>query len=190
MGLFTDVYCTLDADSSVYTTFYSNYGFPLPHANSTLVEENCISCNYGNGNGQYQVSDMCSSLYLMSGKCESNLQGQISSPITSGCSFLSELTAKTDGYVAAKPSSRPTTVQVSNPSDFPSTDRSVDWIAFDWAFLTIAGVILVAGWAIVFICRLRHKIVLRKLDLDSNLQLSSDNIDMAVTHRCVDRKKG
>jgi len=88
----------------------------------------------------------------------------------------------------SKPSSRPTTVQ--GPSDFPSTDRSVDWIAFDWGFFTIAGVILVAGLAIVFICRLRHKIVLRKLDLDSYLQLSSDNIDMAVTHRCVDRKKG
>jgi hypothetical protein len=72
-------------------------------------------------------------------------------------------------------------------TDFPITDRSVDWIAFDWAFLTIAGVILVAGLAIVFICRLRHKIVLRKLDLDSNSQISSYNMDMA---RCVDRRRG
>jgi len=102
MGLFTDQYCTLDADSSVYSLFASNYGFELPHSSTDLVEENCVSCNYGNGNGQYQVSDMCSSLYLMSAKCETNLQGQITYPTTSGCAFLNELPTKTDGYVAPK----------------------------------------------------------------------------------------
>jgi len=103
MGLFTDQYCTYNADSSAYELFASNYGFSLPHANSDLVEENCVSCSYANGN-YFQTSAMCSYLYVASAKCEANLQGQISAPITTGCSYISEIPTKADGYVTPKPS--------------------------------------------------------------------------------------
>jgi hypothetical protein len=68
-------------------------------------------------------------------------------------------------------------------TDFP-VDRNVDRIAFLWGFLTMSGVILLAGIVIVSVLRVRRKIIFGKLDLETKL-VSRHNADITTVNRSV-----
>ena len=64
LGLFTDDTCTSFARSQ-----YAIQG--LPYTQNSMVSTNCVGC--GSYNGDYQVSDFCTSIYQIAGKCESKM---------------------------------------------------------------------------------------------------------------------
>ena len=82
MGVFTDNTCSNLAD--VYggqELFMSIAGKELPHAQTTLVGNECMSCMEGADVNYYDhydsdtVKEGCETLYLQAGKCEDSLDG-------------------------------------------------------------------------------------------------------------------
>ena len=97
LGLFTDDTSTEFADSyNGRETFQTDAGYNLPYGQTNVVEYDCISYNdadNGNGNGQTGVIKMCQTLYLESGKCESQISSTyVLSPNENACSYMSGVT--------------------------------------------------------------------------------------------------
>jgi hypothetical protein len=82
LGVFVDAGCSMFAPSGVYETLY---GVPLPYSTTSIIRNDCVSCDTGN----YAASDMCKNSYSMAlGRCETNLQNGNAYPDTSGCNYI------------------------------------------------------------------------------------------------------
>ena len=80
LGMFTDDACTNFADNNQgRTTFYQLEGMSLPYSDSSIVDSSCYSCKEQNGDGgnnnyyNAEPKQLCTDLYDIAGKCESNL---------------------------------------------------------------------------------------------------------------------
>lgn len=81
LGVFRDDTCTVVAEEGSDVFKMVNNGVSLPYSQSSIVSLSCMSCGaYG------QVDEMCSSLYEVSGKCESHMTAYY--PNESACSYL------------------------------------------------------------------------------------------------------
>jgi hypothetical protein len=78
LGLFTDDTCTSFAESQ-----YAIQG--LPYTQNSMVSMSCTSCGYSN-NGSYGVSQFCTDIYQIAGKCESKMN--IYYPNEAACSYI------------------------------------------------------------------------------------------------------
>ena len=87
MGLFTDDTCTTYAQNGE-ATFYSYAGFELPYSGDSLVSTRCMSCSRSDqdGDGQEDVSEVCQSIYGVSGKCETKMS--VDYPNESACTYI------------------------------------------------------------------------------------------------------
>jgi hypothetical protein len=87
LGLFTDDTCTTYAQNGE-STFYSYAGFELPYSDDSLVSTRCMSCGYGDqdGDGQNDVSEVCAAIYGASGKCETKMS--VDYPNESACTYI------------------------------------------------------------------------------------------------------
>ena len=79
LGMFTDDACTNFADGNQgRTTFYQLEGKSLPYSDSSIIDSSCYSCKDQNGDGgnnyyNAEPKQLCTDLYDIAGKCESNL---------------------------------------------------------------------------------------------------------------------
>lgn len=78
LGLFTDDTCTSFAQSQ-----YPIQG--LPYTSQSMVSMSCTQCGAYN-NGAYAISNFCSSIYEIAGKCESKMN--IYYPNEAACSYI------------------------------------------------------------------------------------------------------
>lgn len=136
LGFFMDEYC------SIASTYQAGYytkmtGMEVPYTTSSLVSNNCISCqatadeqnaqqnqdyyNYdADGNQNYYVatavSNMCGTLYMQSGKCESNMDSNVLPyPEEGACVYIDSVKAlKNDGIIRSdqRASSRPASIAI------------------------------------------------------------------------------
>jgi len=103
LGLFTDDACTNFADSNGgRTTFYQNEGKSLPYSDESIVDSGCWSCSESNGNGYYEPKQVCTDVYDVAGKCESNLSSSSGNynTNTNACSYMSGIrTTSSSGII-------------------------------------------------------------------------------------------
>jgi len=100
LAVYTDEYCTQEYDDGI---FAKTYGINLPYSSSNIVAENCISCSSTNANndGYYQdaeITEICGEQYSLSVKCESRLSSSISSPDTTACNYINNISLYEVGY--------------------------------------------------------------------------------------------
>eukprot|EP00585_Thalassiosira_rotula_P012694 CAMPEP_0196130850 /NCGR_PEP_ID=MMETSP0910-20130528/1080_1 /TAXON_ID=49265 /ORGANISM="Thalassiosira rotula, Strain GSO102" /LENGTH=439 /DNA_ID=CAMNT_0041390233 /DNA_START=28 /DNA_END=1347 /DNA_ORIENTATION=+ len=98
LGVFLDDTCSVDAPKGIYEA--TNYGDSLPYAKKSMVTSGCISClepkevdqqNYYDRQDPDEVTEVCTNLYEISGKCEEGLDGYYPNRDVTGCSFISGL---------------------------------------------------------------------------------------------------
>ena len=90
LGMFTDDACTNFADNNGgRTTYYQLEGQSLPYSESSIVENSCWSCA-DQGENQYynEPKQMCTDVYDIAGKCESNLSNNYNKN-ENACGYLS-----------------------------------------------------------------------------------------------------
>jgi hypothetical protein len=85
MGVFTDDTCTTFAQNGE-SQFYSAMGYALPYSDNSLVSQMCLKCSSYNENGEYQLSELCTDTYQISGKCETKMN--VDYPNESSCSYI------------------------------------------------------------------------------------------------------
>lgn len=85
LGLFTDNTCTTRAENGD-STFEEYAGFQLPFSNDSLIPFRCLKCGYKNGNGESVTNESCTSMYQMSGKCETRMY--VDYPNESSCDYI------------------------------------------------------------------------------------------------------
>lgn len=91
LGVFIENTCSYPAPKGIYEALF--YGASLPYAKKSMVQSGCVSCwypgdNYWEQQEQPEVTEVCSTLYEMSGKCEEGLDGYYPNRDVSGCSFI------------------------------------------------------------------------------------------------------
>lgn len=85
LGVFTDNTCTTFASSG--SSVFSNYaGYQLPYSSNSLISSRCMDCMDSNDNGNYNLKQVCSQVYQMSGKCETRMS--IDYPNESSCNYI------------------------------------------------------------------------------------------------------
>mmetsp|Transcript_36952 Transcript_36952/g.62855 ORF Transcript_36952/g.62855 Transcript_36952/m.62855 type:complete len:431 (-) Transcript_36952:180-1472(-) len=98
LGVFMEETCSLAAPEGIYEAL--NYGDSLPYSKKSLVDSGCISCkepkevdyqNYYDQQDPDEVTDVCSNLYEVAGRCEKGLDGYFPYRDVSGCSFIENL---------------------------------------------------------------------------------------------------
>lgn len=72
MGFFVDAACSEPSESVSFESI-SN-GVALPYSSGGLIGTGCESCYGVNDKGEYELSEMCTNLYMYSGKCESQME--------------------------------------------------------------------------------------------------------------------
>eukprot|EP00542_Grammatophora_oceanica_P009478 CAMPEP_0194027780 /NCGR_PEP_ID=MMETSP0009_2-20130614/1849_1 /TAXON_ID=210454 /ORGANISM="Grammatophora oceanica, Strain CCMP 410" /LENGTH=338 /DNA_ID=CAMNT_0038666951 /DNA_START=28 /DNA_END=1044 /DNA_ORIENTATION=- len=109
LGVFSDQYCSIQADSSV---FEYTYGYELPYNSTHIVGDECANCrehgadedkNGDDGDDEDEVLEQCEELWEDSYKCEENLD--VDYPDTSGCSYIYDLQNE-EQVVAGAPANR------------------------------------------------------------------------------------
>ena len=85
LGIFTDDTCTTFVNNGA-GLFYSATGYALPYSQDSLVSNRCFECQGNNGDGNYYTKEVCSSVYAMSGKCETRMA--IDYPNESSCNYI------------------------------------------------------------------------------------------------------
>lgn len=136
LGFFMDETCSIA--SSQQAAYYTKMtGIEVPYTTTSLVSTNCISCqataneenaqqnqdyyNYNaNGDKNYYVatavSDMCGTLYMQSGKCESNMDSNVLPyPEEGACVYIDSVKAlKNDGIIRSdqRASSKPASIAI------------------------------------------------------------------------------
>lgn len=135
LGFFQDQYCSIpSANQASY--FQKITGVVVPFTDKSIVTTNCMSCenkaeetgeevnnyyNYdANGNTNYyvasEVNEMCGTMYMSSGKCESQFSKEdFPYPETGACTYIESVKRlKTDGIIRAdqKISSKPAAVSI------------------------------------------------------------------------------
>jgi len=136
LGLFTDDTCTSFAQSQ-----YAIQG--MAYTTQSMVSMACTSCS-GYSNGGYGVSDFCTSIYEIAGKCESKMN--IYYPNEAACSYIEGIKIiREDGVIrtAATKKSKAAAVAIG-------------------VFLTIA--VLLAG----YVYYLRTKLSRAKINLNAS----------------------
>ena len=117
LGLFTDDTCTSFAQSQTAIQ-------GLPYTSKSLVSMSCTGCSaYNNGNG---VSDFCTTIYEIAGKCESKMN--VYYPNEAACSYIEGIKIiRADGVIRTS-----------------ATKKSKAAAAAIGSFLTVA--VLLAGY--------------------------------------------
>jgi len=91
LSVFSDSGCSTKADNTAY---YNLYGAALPYTTTSMVNDDCISCAYDNGQDDayaVQVSESCQEMYQQAGKCEEGFSDVITYPSTGGCTFINTI---------------------------------------------------------------------------------------------------
>ena len=116
LGLFTDETCTTFAQYGD-DMFYNAMGFSLPYSDTSLVSTRCLSCadggdgNNNNGNN-YGASEQCSTIYSLSGKCETRMD--IDYPNESSCSYIEGIKIiREDGVIRTSTTKKSKTAAVA-----------------------------------------------------------------------------
>jgi len=137
LGFFQDQYCSLP---SAYQASYfeKQTGVEIPFTKSSIVTTSCMSCeaqgdnnmnadgqsdyyNYdADGNRNYyvakEVNDLCGSMYMQSGKCETNLnKDDVPYPEEGACTYIESVKRlKGDGIIRADQqlSSKPAAISI------------------------------------------------------------------------------
>lgn len=101
LNTFMDEWCSIEAPKGAFAKF--NYGRSLPYSDTSLIENNCISCkepqnyneqNNGDQNDADNILEICERLYEQSAKCEQKLpSGTTYYPNTYGCNLVKSLKA-------------------------------------------------------------------------------------------------
>jgi hypothetical protein len=91
LALFTDEYCQTLSEKYTFETI-SN-GVSLPYSSGGLIGYGCESCYGANDKGEYELSEMCTTLYMYAGKCESNMgeNTHYMGRQEGGCEYISTL---------------------------------------------------------------------------------------------------
>lgn len=102
LGMFTDDACTNPVDSSYgKSTYYKLEGSALPYSEENIVDEGCYSCEEVGEADEYGYSEtgtkeVCTDVYEVSGKCETNLASSYNSYANNNaCSYMEGI--KTSG---------------------------------------------------------------------------------------------
>lgn len=106
LGLFTDDTCTSFAQSQ-----YAIQG--LPYTQKSMVSMSCTGCAGYNGNNNYAVSEFCSDIYQIAGKCESKMN--IYYPNEAACSYIEGIKIiREDGVIrtSATKKSKPAAIAI------------------------------------------------------------------------------
>jgi len=107
LGVFRDDTCTVAAEEGSDIFKMVHNGMTLPYSQSSIVSLSCMSCG-----GYGEVNEMCSSLYQVSGKCESHMSVYI--PNTSACSYLSGIKIiQEDGVIRTSATRKSTAAAVT-----------------------------------------------------------------------------
>lgn len=94
--------CSFPAPKGIYEALH--YGDSLPYSKKSIIDSGCISCkepkeveyqNYWDEQDPDEVTEACSGLYEIAGKCEKNLDGYFPYRDNSGCGFISQLKTST-----------------------------------------------------------------------------------------------
>lgn len=137
LGFFQDEYCSLP---SAYQASYfeKQTGVEIPFTKSSIVTTSCMSCeaqgdqnvnadgqsdyyNYdADGNRNYyvakEVNDLCGTMYMQSGKCETNLnKDDVPYPEEGACTYIESVKRlKGDGIIRAdqQVSSKPAAISI------------------------------------------------------------------------------
>lgn len=136
LGFFQDKWCSIP--SAYQTNYFEKMtGVEIPYTKQSIVSTNCISCeatdkyeegnkqqdyyNYdADGNRNYyvtkDVSDMCSTLYMQSGKCETEFNEEdVPYPEEGACTYIDSVKQlKNDGIIRnnQRVSSRPAAIGI------------------------------------------------------------------------------
>lgn len=137
LGFFQDQYCAIP--SSYQASYFEKMtGVEVPYTKSSIVSTNCMSCeaqadeedansynqdyyNYdSDGNRNYyvatEVNDLCGTMYMQSGKCESEFsKDDVPYPEEGACTYIESVKQlKNDGIIRAdqKISSRPASIAI------------------------------------------------------------------------------
>jgi len=95
LGMFTDDACTNFADyNGGRTTFYSLEGESLPYSDTSIIDDECYTCQDMGEANQYgyqevDVKEACTNVYNIAGKCETGLSGYNSYPNENACQYIS-----------------------------------------------------------------------------------------------------
>lgn len=138
LGFFQDQYC------SIPSAYQANYfekitGVEIPYTKQSLISSNCLSCEatedyQANNNGQQmdyynydedgnknyyvaqEVNDMCGTMYMMSGKCETEFNADdVPYPEEGACTYIEGVKRlKDDGIIRSdqKISSKPAAIAI------------------------------------------------------------------------------
>ena len=85
LGLFTDDTCTTFAQNGE-STFANAMGYELPYSDTSLISTLCLACGRNDGNGNYEMKDVCNNVYGISGKCETKMS--VDYPNESACTYI------------------------------------------------------------------------------------------------------
>eukprot|EP00571_Detonula_confervacea_P014758 CAMPEP_0172298764 /NCGR_PEP_ID=MMETSP1058-20130122/1267_1 /TAXON_ID=83371 /ORGANISM="Detonula confervacea, Strain CCMP 353" /LENGTH=429 /DNA_ID=CAMNT_0013008053 /DNA_START=60 /DNA_END=1349 /DNA_ORIENTATION=- len=138
LGFFQDQYCAIP--SSYQASYFQKMtGIEIPYTKSSIVSTNCMSCeaaadedadanNYNqdyynydaDGNRNYyvakEVNDLCGTMYMQSGKCETDLSKDVVPyPEEGACTYIESVKQlKSDGIIRAdqKISSKPASIAI------------------------------------------------------------------------------
>mmetsp|Transcript_43408 Transcript_43408/g.74078 ORF Transcript_43408/g.74078 Transcript_43408/m.74078 type:complete len:431 (+) Transcript_43408:115-1407(+) len=135
LGFFQDEYC------SIPSSYQANYfekltGVEVPYTKTSIIDSSCMTCqqtedqeaangndyyNYdadGNGNYYYakEVNEMCTTMYLQSGKCESEFDEEdVPYPEEGACTYIESVKRlKSDGIIRSDQtiSSKPASIAI------------------------------------------------------------------------------
>jgi hypothetical protein len=81
LGVFTDDTCTAFAQYGA-DVYYTATGSELPYSNTSLIATRCVSCAYNSA-----ASSDCATIYSLSGKCETKLEG-VDYPNEASCGYI------------------------------------------------------------------------------------------------------
>ena len=99
LGMFTDDSCTEFADEyggkNAYKTLTGN---TLPYSSSSIVDSKCYSCKEG-ADGYYETSEACSSMYGVSGKCESEISSTVANYNSNACTYMEGIKTTTSSGI-------------------------------------------------------------------------------------------
>ena len=97
LGVFTDDTCSAFANYGE-DVFYQKMGFKLPYSSQSIAPMSCQSCAGQYGDGGYEANEFCSSIYEISGKCETKMSTGY--PNESSCNYISGIkTIREDGVI-------------------------------------------------------------------------------------------
>lgn len=105
LGMFTDDACTNFADSNGgRSTFYQMEGQALPYSEESIVDNGCYTCKEevenDYGYEEAEPKQVCTDVYDIAGKCETDLSSYNSNTNTNACSYMAGIqTSSASGII-------------------------------------------------------------------------------------------